>query len=73
VDEANGFPFGGATPDEQAANFAAAVASAVEEKRAAPARWKARVAAARRARFSWDESAGHYLTQVYGFRADGAG
>ena len=72
VSETNGFPFGGSTPAEQAANFAAAVETAVEEKRAAPARWKARVAAARRARFSWDESAEAYLSQVYGFRANAA-
>ncbi len=72
VDDVNGFPFAGATPAEQAANFATAVATAVEEKRAAPARWKARVEAARRARFSWDESAGRYLDQVYGFGGDDA-
>lgn len=71
VDDTNGFPFAGATRAEQAANFAAAVATAVEEKRAAPARWKARVEAARRARFSWDDSAGRYLRQVYGFGEDG--
>jgi starch synthase len=72
VDATNGFPFGGATPAEQARNFAATVASAVDEKRKAPARWRARVQAARRARFSWDESAALYLSQVYGFRADAA-
>jgi starch synthase len=72
VDETNGFPFGGSTPAGQAGNFVAAVAAAVEEKRAAPARWKARVEAARRARFSWDESAERYLRQVYGFGPDAA-
>jgi len=72
VDEVNGFPFGGANAAEQAANFAAAVARAVDEKRAAPTRWKARVEAARQARFSWDDSADRYLRQVYGFGADDA-
>lgn len=68
VDATNGFPFGGATPAEQAANFVKAVESAVEEKRVAPTRWKLRVEAARRARFSWDESAAQYSSQIYGFR-----
>jgi starch synthase len=72
VNEHNGFPFGGATPALQAANFANAVAAAVEEKRTAPPRWRARVEAARRARFDWDDSARRYLSQVYGFGADAA-
>jgi hypothetical protein len=46
--------------------------AAAEEKRKVPGRWKARGEAARRARFSWDDSADRYCTLVYGFRADGA-
>jgi starch synthase len=72
VDATNGFPFGGATGDEQAANFVATVAAAIAEKRKSPARWKSRVESARRARFSWDESAASYMSPVYGFRADAA-
>jgi starch synthase len=65
VDASNGFPFAGATPIEQGRNCARAVAAAVELKRAAPAQWKALVEAAKRARFSWDDSAQRYLSNVY--------
>jgi len=65
----NGFPFTGATRREQAQNFARELAAAVDMKLGRPEQWKRIVAAARRARFTWDASAARYLTELYGFDA----
>jgi len=69
VTTANGFPFEGATPRQQAQNFAREVAAAVDLKLGHPDRWRAVVSAARRERFCWDTSASRYLSEVYGFDA----
>jgi starch synthase len=70
VTAANGFPFDGATPKQQAQNFAREVAAAVDLKSSAPKKWLELTHAAEAERFSWDASATRYLTEVYGI--DGA-
>jgi starch synthase len=67
VTTVNGFPFDGATPKQQAQNFAREVAVAVDLKRSSPGKWKDLCDAARSARFSWDASAAIYLQEVYSF------
>ena len=67
VTTANGFPFGGATPRQQAQNFVRQVAAAVKTRFDRPERWLALTNAARGERFTWDASAGRYLTEVYAF------
>ena len=62
-----GFPFAGSDTQQQARNFVHAVASAVERKLTNPEAWEATIRAAKNARFTWDDSAERYLTEVYGF------
>jgi starch synthase len=65
VTTVNGFPFDGATPKEQARNFAREVAAAVDLKQNAPRKWQDLCGAARSERFSWDASAARYMQEVY--------
>jgi starch synthase len=65
VTTVNGFPFGGATPKQQAQNFAREVAAAVDLKQGSPGKWQELCNAARSERFSWDASAALYLQEVY--------
>jgi starch synthase len=65
VTAANGFPFEGDTPRQQAQNFAREVAAAVDLKAASPEKWRALTAAARAERFTWEAGARRYLDEVY--------
>ena len=65
VTASNGFPFAGATPREQAQNFAREVSAAVDLKLKQPQKWRSLVTAANAERFSWDASAERYLSEVY--------
>lgn len=67
VTAANGFPFDGATPWQQAQNLVRTVAAAVSTKLGRPEKWLALTNAARAERFSWDLSASRYVSEVYGF------
>jgi starch synthase len=66
VTAGSGFPFTGSDSQQQARNFVHAVASAVERKLTNPEAWEATIRAAKDARFTWDDSAERYLTDVYG-------
>jgi len=72
VSRSTGFPFGGETPEQQARNFVREVAGAVRLKLDDRGKWEALVAAAKRARFSWDAAARQYAAKVYAFDADDA-
>jgi starch synthase len=71
VSPATGFPFDGDTPRLQAESCVRAVTTAVELKRERPEKWRRLAELAARQRFSWDESAARYLTEVYAFDAAG--
>jgi len=70
VTTANGFPFEGESPTQQAEALVAQVAAAVRMKRHAPDQWQALVRAASKARFTWEASVERYVADVYRF--DGA-
>jgi starch synthase len=61
----NGFPFTGASRKAQAAALVRTVARAVELKASEPEKWQSLRRKAKRARFTWDASADHYLHDVY--------
>lgn len=67
VTTGNGFPFDGATPKQQAQNFAREVAAAVDLNQSSARKWQTLCEAARTARFGWDASAARYLHEVYAF------
>ena len=60
-----GFVFEGANPREQADNFVASVARALDLRATDPLRWEAMVASARRVRFDWRASARQYVETLY--------
>ena len=61
----SGFVFEGATPREQADQFVAMVARALELRTDDPLRWESIVASARRVRFDWRSSARQYVEHLY--------
>jgi starch synthase len=61
----NGFCFEGDTAAEQADNFVSVCLQAIELQQTQPERWQEIRRNAAAARFSWDDSAAAYLTQLY--------
>lgn len=68
VGQRNGFPFGGATPREQASEFLAAVTAAIKLRHSKREKWNELRKAAAAERFDWATSAKRYLSGAYGIK-----
>ena len=65
ADGIDGFAFSGTNLGDQASRFVRATAQALELRQHNPRRWQEIAQAARRARFSWDDSVAAYRHQLY--------
>jgi starch synthase len=63
--EYNGFSFAGDTAEEQAQQLLANFKKALRCKQRNPETWNAVCRAAAESRFRWEDSVGHYLTDLY--------
>lgn len=69
TDGVNGFVFTGRTPTEQAGDFVAKVAYALQLRQTSRKRWQRLRKAAAAARFDWSQSAAAYEKDLYGIES----
>ena len=65
IDDQNGFVFAGDSPAQQAQNLIIRFTDALKLKQTEPDKWKAICQSASQARFTWQESARQYLSELY--------